>query len=82
MPVVVEVRDRKVVVRGGDVVVPELVLIVGVVVEAVLLVAGQIACAVSVPDPPTVAVVLILVDEARETPPNWSRKKTTRPGSG
>lgn len=82
MPVVVEVRDRKVVVRGGDVVVPELVLIVGVVVEAVLLVAGQIACAVSVPDPPTVAVVLILVDEARETPPELVQEENDAPGFG
>jgi len=86
--VVVEVRDTKVVERGGDVVgTVVLVDVVGivvlvVVVEAVLVVAGQTACPVNVPDPPTVAVVLILVEEARETPPELVQEVNDAPGFG
>jgi len=57
-------------------------VVVEAVVEAVLLVEGQTACAVSVPDPPTVAVVLILLEEATETPPELVQEENDAPAFG
>jgi hypothetical protein len=82
--VVVGVAVVVVVVGTVDVVAPvvPVTVVVGTSEVKVVVGVGQTACAVSVPDPPTVAVVLILVEEATETPPELVQEENDAPGFG